>query len=103
MVSFTLDDGEQINAEAPDTFQIPSRADREALVSGDIVKLIFRIESDTEANVERMWVIVKERTANGYRGILDNDPYCTKEISAGLALQFKPEHVIQIHSHAKEP
>ena len=103
MTSFTLDDGEQINAEAPDTFLIPLRSDREALVAGDIVKLIFRIESGDEVNVERMWVIVKGRTSQGYIGVLDNDPYCTKEIASGLEVEFHPEHIIQIHSDAKTP
>jgi len=103
MASFTLDDGEQINSEAPDTFWIPPHSDREALIVGDIAKLIFRIESDDEVNVERMWVIVKERTSKGYIGILDNDPICTKEIASGLEVEFQPEHIIQIYNDAKTP
>ena len=102
MVSFTLDDGEQINAEAPDTFLIPSRIDRENLVADALVKLIFRIETDDDFQVERMWVIVKEKTPEGYIGILDNEAYCTDEIGVGLEIEFKPEHVIQIYHDDKK-
>src|SRR5690554_8194534 len=84
MVSFELESGEQLHAEAPDTFWIPSLKSRESLSPGDIVKLVFRIEVDGEVDVERMWVIVQKVVAGGYVGILDNDPYCTDQIQAGL-------------------
>ena len=49
-----------------------------------------------KCDVERMWVQVERKTDIGYIGILDNDPYCTEELKAGVAVNFGPEHVIQI-------
>jgi|GEM_PF-3085063 hypothetical protein len=34
----------------------------------------------------------------GYVGVLDNDPYCTDQIQAGLELEFTPKHVINIYA-----
>lgn len=61
------------------------------------VLLVFRIEEDGEVNVERMWVVVKEATAEGYVSILDNDPYFTDQIQAGVELEFAPKHIIDIY------
>lgn len=96
-MEYTLDDGEEINREAPETFWIPPRDERENLLPGELVKLIFRISLGEEQHVERMWVIVKERKANGYVGVLDNDPYCTTELRSGEPIEFRPEHVIQVY------
>lgn len=96
IVEYTLDNGEELNREFPDTFWIPPRSERENLPPGELVKLIFRISLEEEQYVERMWVIVKERKANAYIGELDNDPYCTTELRAGARVEFLPEHIIQI-------
>jgi uncharacterized protein YegJ (DUF2314 family) len=72
-----LDDGEERHREAPATFWIPDAESREELQPGDYAKLIFRIavdDGDAGASVERMWVIVRERTLGAYLGVLDNDP-----------------------------
>lgn len=45
---------------------------------------------------KRMWVLVKERLDGWYLGILDNDPYCTDRIQAGMELWSQPRHVIDI-------
>ena len=74
---WSLDDGEALSREFPDTFKIPDAAVREILQPGDWAKLVFRINvDDAEAPVavERMWVLVTERLTGGYFGILDNEP-----------------------------
>lgn len=96
-MEYALDNGEELNREHPDTFWIPPRDERENLLPGELVKLIFRISLEEEPHVERMWVIVKERVANGYIGVLDNDPYCTTELQSGEQIEFRPEHIIQIY------
>ncbi len=94
---YSLDDGEAVNAEHPDTFPISSAEARSSLNPGDIVKLIFRgSKADGGARVERMWVIVTERTADGYLGTLDNDPFDLVGVVYGDQVAFKPEHVIAI-------
>jgi hypothetical protein len=103
LLSWELDDGEEINREAPSTFWIPAAERRAALAKGEIVKLIFRMtlrDRDTGkelVEVERMWVIVEARDRGIYRGQLDNDPYCTSDLAHGAAVEFEPRHVIQIH------
>lgn len=95
-VTYTLDNGAEIHREFPGTFQILPQTDRESLRPGDLVKLIFRIEIDDEAHVERMWVLVRDVTPELYVGVLDNDPYCTEEIRSGMRVEFCADHVIQI-------
>lgn len=88
MIQYSLDNSEKLNLEFPETFHIPARKQRENILPGELVKLIFRISFDEEEHVERMWVIVKERKDNGYIGELDNDPYCTNELRSGDQLFF---------------
>jgi len=103
LVSWSLDDGEELHREAPSTFWMPPVERRHALVHDDIVKLIFRMTvrdretEDETVEVERMWVIVQGRDGNGYRGVLDNDPYCTRDLVSGAIVEFEPRHVIQIY------
>lgn len=96
-MNYTLENGEELHQEFPDTFWIPSRIERENLLPGELVKLIFRISHGEEEDVERIWVIVKERKIDGYVGVLDNDPFCTSELRAGETVMFLPEHIIQIY------
>jgi uncharacterized protein YegJ (DUF2314 family) len=97
-----LEDGEAYHAEAPDTFWIPERHRREGLEAGDLAKLIFRISVDNEdenVSVERMWVLVRKRTPNGYLGVLDNEPDAiakNDEFWLGTELPFSAKHVIDI-------
>lgn len=98
-----LDDGEAYHLAAPTTFWIPDRQQREGLEPGDYAKLIFQIALDGEdgrkSAFERMWVIVRERTADGYVGVLDNDPDAIEKndlLWSGTALPFQPRHIINI-------
>jgi len=89
-----LEDGVESHRKSPKTFQIPSAIRRHLIRPGQIVKLMFRIALEEEGKAweetERMWVIVKCRTGFGrYQGVLDNDPYCTKGILAGLQVTFE--------------
>jgi hypothetical protein len=112
-----LEDGEAYHADAPDTFWIPERHRRESLEAGDLAKLVFRISVDNaeeNVSVERMWVLVRERTAEGYLGVLDNEPDAIAENDdfwLGTELPFSAKHVINIEERdantialaAKEP
>lgn len=92
-----LEDGEARHAEAPETFWIPDRQRRECLEAGDLAKLIFRIgvdNADESVAFERM-----ERTADGYLGVLDNEPGTiaeNDEFWLGSELPFSAKHVINI-------
>lgn len=96
-----IDDGEAANAATPETYWIPSQADRESLQPGDLVKIRFYIRAPNDSGElvdhgERMWVRVKEHRDGWFLGELDNDPYCTDTIQAGMELWFQPRHVIDI-------
>jgi hypothetical protein len=97
-----LDDGEACHAAAPNTFWIPELHRRENLETGDLAKLIFRISVDNpdeNVSVERMWVLVRERTPEEYFGVLDNEPYAIAENDdfwPGTELPFSAKHVIDV-------
>lgn len=64
---------------------------------GEVVKLIFRFESDDpEApGAERMWVLVDEIGQGGtFKGRLDNDPKYIQELKAGDPISFSACHII---------
>jgi uncharacterized protein YegJ (DUF2314 family) len=97
-----LEDGEAYHAAAPATFWLPDRQRRESLQPGDLAKLIFRISvdnADENVAVERMWVLVRERTPGGYLGVLDNEPDTiaeNDEFWLGTELPFSAKHVINV-------
>ena len=101
-VSYVLEDGEERNRQYPDTFEIPSKEERQNLKAGQIVKLMFRITADGETQTERMWVVVKGKEKGGYLGILDNDPECTQKMKSGVEVRFEPRHVISIYASSAE-
>ncbi|MDU8358168.1 DUF2314 domain-containing protein [Pseudomonas syringae group sp. J309-1] len=97
-----LDDAEAIHNEHPTSFWLPPRDARNSLQAQQLVKLVFRIVTTDErgaeeVSIERMWVIVKDRVGDLYIGQLDNDPYCTDEIQAGMEVCFLPNHVIDVY------
>ena len=104
--------GEARHKDSPSTFEIPSLAEREGLKPGQGAKLIFMIEGEEEdgtvsTSTERMWVIVTRREADGYMGILDNQPASLSDDSEfylcqGAEVPFLPEHIISIASPPPE-
>ncbi len=101
-VWYSLDDAEERNRQAPDTFGIPLREARENLQPGQIVKLLFAITVGGQEKVERMWVVVQQRDGTEYVGLLDNRPASTDAIHAGMAVRFQPRHVVAIHPKRAE-
>ena len=96
---YSLISAEQMNKKFPDTFWIPSKERRENLSKGDIVKIIFEMESiedPKELNAERMWVIITEKSNAFYVGKLDSFPFDNVHIKYGQRVNFKPEHIIDI-------
>lgn len=91
----------------PDTFYMPEEIDRQNLNAGDIVKLIFQIQLEADAEFtdkdgtfgERMWVIVHGKSGPYYIGELNNVPATSGEqenLFLGDTVIFLPEHVIDI-------
>lgn len=97
MPTWKLVDADPIAAENPYTFYKPSREVIARLRPGDVVKLIFRFESDDPdaPSAERMWVIVDECLADGhFRGRLDNQPRHIKDLHHLDEVTFSACHVI---------
>lgn len=97
---YILDNGEEIHNEHPESFYLPRIEERQNLVPGDIVKLIFRMEekeNSDELSVERMWVVVEEKSEDYFVGIVDNDPAGDVYVACGDKVVFQAKHVIQIH------
>jgi uncharacterized protein YegJ (DUF2314 family) len=94
---------EERAAASPDSFFIPARSKREALRVGDAAHLLFYIETREDGQVvdlgtDRMWVLVKAKTATGYVGVLDNSPGIAENLNLheGDLILFGPEHVCDI-------
>ena len=100
---WTLALAEERFEAAPDSFPIPPRDERDSLSVGDAAKLLFDIETREngrviDRGVDRMWVIVKTRTAVGYVGVLDSDPGQAENLKLrkGDLIAFGPQHVVEI-------
>jgi hypothetical protein len=101
-----LRSAEEAHRASPETFLLPPSQERDNLVQGQAVKLIFDQEGYEESGEvtvqgERMWVIVTDRMAGRYLGVLDSDPQLlepneTTYLKRGVEIAFDPEHVIDI-------
>ena len=100
-----LRSGQNAHAQNPNDFWIPPLTKREQLIKGQAARLIFDIEVEEEGKIlvqgERMWVIVSEKIANIYIGILDNQPAClypeeNAYLRFGAEIPFLAEHIIDI-------
>jgi len=97
MPTWTLEDADPMAAQNPYTFYKPSRELIAKVVPGEVVKLIFRFESDDpQAPVaERMWVLVDEVCADGsFRGRLNNEPRHITDLQLDDPVQFQACHII---------
>lgn len=93
---FRLRNAEELAAESPYTFFIPSRAQREAVDVGDLAKLVFEYQWEVKQfGAERMWVKVCAREGAGYVGMLDNRPF-EEGLEEGMIVNFGPEHIVAI-------
>jgi uncharacterized protein YegJ (DUF2314 family) len=72
MSDYTLENAHENAKKWPDTFHLPDKEDIESLGTGGYVKLCF-LPTDG-AMGERMWVKVKLRSGDTFRGALANDP-----------------------------
>jgi hypothetical protein len=73
------------------------------LSPGDGAKLLFDIETREHGHaidrgVDRMWVVIKSKTEDGYVGVLDNNPGAAENLRLreGDTIVFGPEHIANI-------
>lgn len=98
-------------AKASKSFEIPSFEERESLVVGRAAQLLFNIEYDDKGfvrnQIERMWVIVAERSPPFYVGRLISQPSCVVPedefyLSFNSEVPFQSIHVIDIQEPPAE-
>jgi hypothetical protein len=97
-VDYRIVDAEERHREAPRSFFIPSREERESLEPGGLAQLLFEVVQPArgEPSAERMWVEVRARDRSGYVGVLTNVPATITTIASGDQVHFRPEHVIKV-------
>jgi len=95
-------DAEQRHRVAPDSFSIPRSDVRQALVPGDLVKLLFGVGAGDPAPAERMWVEVLEAEAGRYVGRLENEPQAISDLQIGARIAFGPEHIAATYHEPNE-
>lgn len=96
MQSWYLADADELAAEYKYTFYKPSEKVIQEIAIGEVVKLIFRFESDDpEAPAaERMWVLVDEITDGCFKGRLNNEPKYITDLEFDDQIEFKSCHII---------
>lgn len=105
--SWELEDAVAKNSLNPTTFFIPSIESRESLEPDDKAKVIMRIrtinDKDVEEdNIEGLWLIVRDKKENHFAGILDTTVECTTELKVGMEIIFEPRHVVQISKQKRK-
>jgi hypothetical protein len=98
-------DAEAQHEAFPDTFPIPTRSEREALRTGDMVKLVFVLDPPPPSgpNAERMWVEVRSAQADGsFDGWLTNQPVVIATLEPSALVAFGPQHVAGIALRKEE-
>ena len=105
---WTLDNAERRHAEAPDTFHIPSRAERAGLQVGQMVQLLFlflNAEPDGSPIIdcEKMWVTIQAVAGGRYRGQLESLPHTSTALAPLDRIEFGPEHVGAVYIRKTDP
>jgi hypothetical protein len=95
-----LSSGVESHLANPETFEIPTQADKRAIEPGDRVKLMFRMKDGWG---ERMWVNVSGVSKRGLVGTLVNCPVGIPRLIDGDTIKFRHDHVIDIHWRSSEP
>lgn len=83
MIKFELDDVENYKLKLVDKFYLPEREKRQNLRTGDMVK--------------RMWVVVSETNNGEFTGILDNEPFIKSCLNVGDEIKFNYKNVLEIY------
>ena len=104
-VEWGLLDAEAQHEAFPDTFPIPTADERQALRTGDMVKLVFVLDPPPTSgpNAERMWVEVRSALADGsFDGWLTNQPVVISSLEPSALVAFEAQHVAGIALRKEE-
>lgn len=88
-----LESGAERNRAYPESFEIPSEAERLEIEPGAVVKLMFEMKDGWG---ERMWVNVSTVGKRHLIGTLANTPVGIPRLGHGDKIKFTRDHVIDI-------
>lgn len=89
----------------PDSFPIPTEAERGGLAVGDRVKVVLVLDPapETGANAERLWVEVTQvRPGPSFDGRISGAPQVLTDLPDGAEITFHPRHVAGIALPAED-
>jgi hypothetical protein len=95
MITWEMQDARQLARDNPRTLAIPSPEERQSIVPGDNVKLIFTSADPEELVGERMCVMVESANDGRFSAYLDNVPNI-KGLERGDLIEFEEKHIIAI-------
>lgn len=104
MKSWQIEDITEWARENKYTFYVPPKSVIEKLEKGNLARLIFLFESDNpEApRAERMWVEIKERSGDKFKGHLTNMPLYMEDLMIGDEIEFETKNIIDSNVKSKE-
>ncbi len=87
----------------PDLFALPSQEELTRLKPGDCAKLIFGFltkneSGEEEIQGERMWVLIDDKTDQGFTGRLISQPISSEVIRPLDRVTFTPQNIIETDS-----
>lgn len=88
---YTLIDGEEMNKQHSDTFEIPHKLRILNLKENQYVKLGFQEEGK---KTERMWVLITKINDDNFEGTLDNEPFNLETIRHNDTVKFNSKHIL---------
>lgn len=104
---WTLESAEERHTNAPGSFHIPSRNERESLEIGRRVQLLFNFLNRDEIgeiiDCEKMWVTIESVQDNFYTGCLANLPATSDLVAPGDIVTFRAEHISSIMIPKTDP
>lgn len=96
-----LSDASETQRSFPYTFFRTSDKTIGKLVAGDLVKLIFLPEGESNGG-ERMWVSITEVTKDRFFGTVENDALNPRFPKYREVVEFEPKHIIMVDMKAKD-
>lgn len=94
---WALESAEERARDHRDSFELPSRASREALEAGNAAKVLAWFSDHGAPACERVWVVVASRVGSEYTGRLDSQPCSSAAtLNRGALISFGAEHIIEV-------
>lgn len=88
--TITFVDAQEMGRKHPDTFEVPTNEELDAIKKGDSVKIC-----DEEAG-ERFWVTVDEIDGNKITGFVNNQ-LVSSDLHYGDLISFETRHIYSIY------